>query len=98
MHIDTEGGLVHLRHALGGGPSVVLFGPTSPQVYGYKENLNLRSDKCSVPCEWVVDDWLTRCPRRTDKHLCMCSLSPEYVAEQINLFIKQQKGNSSTIL
>lgn len=30
LHIDSEGGLVHLRHAIKGGPSVVLFGPTSP--------------------------------------------------------------------
>ena len=83
LHIDCEGGLVHLRHALKGGPSVVLFGPTSPDVYGYKENLNLRSTACSHPCEWVTDDWLSRCARRTNKHICMESLTPQFVFEEI---------------
>ena len=83
LHIDSEGGLVHFRHALKGGPSVVLFGPTSPAFYGYSENLNLRSAACERPCEWVTDDWLTRCARRTDKNCCMRSLTPQIVLEQI---------------
>ena len=83
LHIDCEGGLVHLRHALKGGPSVVLFGPTSPDVYGYKENLNLRSTACPHPCEWITNDWLSRCARRTNKHICMESLTPQFVFEEI---------------
>lgn len=83
LHIDCEGGLVHLRHALKGGPSVVLFGPTSPDFYGYSENLNIRTHACVRPCEWVTDDWLTRCARRTDKNCCMHSLTPQIVLEQI---------------
>lgn len=83
LHIDCEGGLIHLRHALKGGPSVVLFGPTSPAVYGYKENLNLRSTACSQPCEWITDDWVVRCARRTDKNICMESLTPNLVMESI---------------
>lgn len=86
LHIDSEGGLVHLRHALKGGPSVVLFGPTSPHTYGYKENLNLRSNSCSQPCEWVTDDWLERCARRTDKEICMKSLTSQFVFEEIKKF------------
>lgn len=84
LHIDSEGGLVHLRHALQGGPSVVLFGPTSPQTYGYKENLNLRSNSCPQPCEWITDDWLERCARRTDKNICMKQLTPSIVFDEIN--------------
>lgn len=83
LHIDCEGGLVHLRHALKGGPSVVLFGPTSPEVYGYKENLNLRSTACPHPCEWITNDWLSRCARRTNKHICMEKLTPQMVFEKI---------------
>ena len=83
LHIDSEGGLVHLRHAIKGGRSVVLFGPTSPKIYGYTENLNLRSKACVFPCEWLTDDWLTRCPRRTQKHICMKKLTPEMVFEEI---------------
>ena len=84
LHIDCEGGLVHLRHALHAGPSVVLFGPTSPEVYGYKENLNLHSSACKYPCEWVTNDWLSRCARRKDKNCCMKKLEPQFVFEQIN--------------
>lgn len=83
LHIDCEGGLVHLRHALKGGPSMVLFGPTSPEFYGYSENLNIRTNACARPCEWVTDDWLTRCARRTDKGCCMRSLTPQFVLEQM---------------
>ena len=83
LHIDCEGGLVHLRHALQGGPSVVLFGPTAPEVYGYAENLNLRSGVCKYPCEWVTNDWVSRCARRKNKNGCMKELTPQFVFEQL---------------
>ena len=51
LHIDCEGGMVHLRHALCGKPSIVLFGPTSQKFYGYQENINLRGNGCPYPCE-----------------------------------------------
>ena len=86
LHIDYEGGLVHLRHALNAGPSVVLFGPTSPNTYGYSENLNLRTTACNKSCEWVTNDWMTRCPRRINKHICMKSLTPDFVFEEIKKF------------
>lgn len=91
LHIDSEGGLVHLRHALNGGPSVVLFGPTDPNFYGYSENLNLRSEKCTLPCEWLANDWLTYCvnPR---KNICLKQLTPEFVMSKIALFMQ----NAST--
>lgn len=62
-HLDGEGGLVHLRHFLGGGPSVVLFGPTSAEFYGYPENANLSSGFCPKGCEWMTTDYETQCPR-----------------------------------
>lgn len=88
LHIDTEGGLVHLRHALKGGPSVVLFGPTSPKVYGYKENLNLRTKKCPRPCEWITNDWMTRCLNRKNQNICMRSLTPNLVFKEIKQFVE----------
>lgn len=87
LHIDTEGGFIHLRHALKGGPSVVLFGPTNPKIYGYTENLNLRSKSCLKPCEWVTNDWMTRCPRRNNKNICMKSLTPDIVFYETKRFI-----------
>lgn len=90
LHIDIEGGLVHLRHALNGGPSIVLFGPTSQNIYGYSENLNLRTNACRKPCEWITNDWMTHCPRKIDKNICMKSLTPDFVFNEIKNFIEQK--------
>lgn len=83
LHIDCEGGLVHLRHALKGGKSVVLFGPTLPEFFGYSENINIRSNSCPFPCEWLVSDWQTTCMRNDQKHICMKSITPDIVIQKI---------------
>ena len=62
LHIDGEGGLVHLRHCLGGGKSVVIFGPTNKEFYGYDENINMQSPVCSG-CEWLTMNWQDKCPK-----------------------------------
>ena len=79
LHIDCEGGMVHLRHALCGKPSIVLFGPTSQEFYGYSENINLSGKGCPYPCEWVINNWQRQCARGFSKHPCMHSLTPEFV-------------------
>ena len=80
LHIAPEGGLVHLRHRLGGGPSVVLFGPTDPDFYGYPENMNLRAPVCQ-PCEWLQRDWQQRCMNGHDTCRALESLSSGQVFE-----------------
>lgn len=81
IHIDTEGGCVHLRHALHGGPSIVLFGPTSDHFFGYRENINLRSDICSYPCEWTALGWSRKCIISDGQADCMKAILPESVLE-----------------
>lgn len=85
LHIDGEGGLVHLRHALGGGKSVVLFGPTSMEFFGYTKNVNISSEvACKIACEWVDDRWNTRCIKtKSTQSACMQAISPEEVFERI---------------
>lgn len=79
IHVDIEGGLVHMRRALNG-RSVVIFGPTSEKVFGYKQNLNLRSDACQIPCEWVTDEWTETCLKANDETaLCQRALRPDRV-------------------
>lgn len=63
LHIDNEGGLVHLRHALCAKKSIVLFGPTSDLFYGYAENENVRSNVCEEPCEWENAKWNISCKK-----------------------------------
>lgn len=83
LHIDNEGGLVHLRHALHGGTSIVLFGPTSEKFFGYPENRNLRGEGCVHWCEWATDDWQENCPRGEVVPPCMASLSASAVMQDV---------------
>ena len=80
LHIDGEGGLVHLRNTLNG-KSIVLFGPTSPEIFGYKENINLHSSACPMCCEWVIPHWTKQCLYTENPHVCMKSLFPQTVFE-----------------
>lgn len=90
-HIDGEGGMTHLRRAMKGGPSVVLFGPTEPALYGYPQNLNLRAPYCRA-CEWADPDWSAVCPRTGGKAECMARLTPEFVAEKIVEFWRRAES------
>lgn len=83
LHIDGEGGFAHLRHTIHGGPSVVLFGPTDPVYYGYRENINLSSNACSG-CEWVREKWLESCVRGMSHPICMYTLTPDTVFQAID--------------
>lgn len=84
LHIDGEGGMVHLRHALNGGKSIVLFGPTDPNVYGYSENINLVGKGCQGGCEWVNDHWQECCAMGTPKPFCQYSLTPDIVYRSVD--------------
>lgn len=59
VHIDCEGGLVHLATQLGT-KCIVIFGPTPLHMYGYEENINLQSSQCSN-CMGLHKDWAYNC-------------------------------------
>lgn len=83
--VDNEGGMVHLRHALRGGSSVVLFGPTSKAVFGYPENENISSSVCDHWCEWQIPDWQYVCARLgTPGHPCMDAIRTEDVLAAVH--------------
>lgn len=87
LHLDGECGYVHLRHFLtqAKGLNVVLFGPTSPKIKGYEENVNIRNDNiCSLKCcEWIAGGtWQSWCIKNGKARAeCVESLTPEYVME-----------------
>ena len=83
LHIDGEGGMVHLRHALTDKPSCVLFGPTDPRVFGYSNNINLRSAVCPICCEWLHDRWNEYCLKTGKEPACLQVLKPEEVMKRI---------------
>ncbi len=89
LHIDYEGGLVHLRHALGGGASIVLMGPTSSKIHNYPENIPVSAEVCAVPCEWTSQDWLVKCKLGYKYPKCMEIITPEMVMNSIDEFMRR---------
>jgi len=81
LHIDNEGGLVHIAAALGV-RSCVLFGPTSPEYFGYADNINVRPAVCGG-CWWINDTWMDLCPRGFETPRCLSEQPPEAVADII---------------
>lgn len=90
LHIDGEGGMVHIRHAVGGGKSVVFFGPTSVDFYGYGENINLTSKVCAHWCEHIKERWDEGCLITNGEPLCMRSISPKEAFEKIESYLNER--------
>ena len=94
-HIDCDCGLVHLRHFLRGGPSVVLFGPTDKQFLGYAENINLQSDACIGGCEWITAKYAMKCARGLSENVCLTRLAPEVVFEHVLQLVNSVSYNAN---
>ncbi|MDR0753194.1 MAG: hypothetical protein LBE95_00795 [Holosporaceae bacterium] len=90
--IAPEGGMVHSNHAVNG-TSLCIFGPTIPQIYGYAENINVRSDYpdvCKYGCEWstgLYPYWTCIVDFDDKKGKCMTSLKPQYVFEKAKEYL-----------
>lgn len=84
LHIDCEGGLVHLASQLGT-TCLVVFGPTPSWFLGYAHNINIDPLVCGE-CKGLVKDWYTRCYLH-DKPECMYSITPEYVLQRIEEYL-----------
>jgi len=82
LHIDIEGGLVHICAALGT-QCVTLFGPTSEEYFRYPHNINLRDDQC-IACWWSTESWMMRCPRKYPRAECMYRLLPEKIMDAVS--------------
>ena len=89
LHIDIEGGLVHLASNLGT-KCIVLFGPTAVEYFGYPENINLRAGNCHN-CYSLYDD-CNRCARDLAEPECMYSITPEMVMEYVKAYLEEGKG------
>lgn len=90
LHLDTEGGIVHLAKAVGT-KSVVLFGPTAVEFYGYKDNINIRGGNCRN-CWWSTPDWQARCPLDFDVPKCMETIDIKTVIDSVSEFIELRKN------
>jgi ADP-heptose:LPS heptosyltransferase len=81
--------LVHLAKTVGR-RSIVLFGPTDPKLFGYKENINLHTNACP-PCFWKKNDWHKNCMLDKD-FACMWSIRPDAVNKAINQMLFEERG------
>ena len=87
LHIDGECGMMHLRHFLGQKPSVIIFGPTTADIFGYSENINLSGGACRG-CEWLHNNWRNQCLKSARLPLCLSSVSPQKVITAIRGILK----------
>jgi Glycosyltransferase family 9 (heptosyltransferase) len=81
LHIDNEGGLVHLGRCLGV-RSAVVFGPTPSNYFGYPGNINIDPAFCGG-CWWINQSWMNQCPRDFPTARCMTEQPPAAVADAI---------------
>ncbi|MDR3376531.1 MAG: glycosyltransferase family 9 protein [Ancalomicrobiaceae bacterium] len=86
FHLDNEGGFVHVASAFGR-RSCVVFGPTSVDYFGYRDNINIRPRECG-DCWWVERTWMINCARGLDEPVCMSTHEPEAIAAEIMTALK----------
>jgi hypothetical protein len=88
LHIDNEGGLVHLARCLGV-DSCVVFGPTPSNYFGYAGNINIDPAFCGG-CWWNNETWMDRCPRGFETARCMTEQNPKTVAAAIDRHLSRK--------
>jgi hypothetical protein len=81
LHIDNEGGLVHLARCLGV-KCCVIFGPTSIEYFAYENNINIPPKFCGG-CWWINETWMDQCPRGFAQARCMSEQDPQHIANSI---------------
>lgn len=82
VHVDTEGGLVHLARA-SHAPAIVFYGTTSAAFFGYPGNVNLASELCGR-CWYTDPNWLASCPRGTEGPECTSSIDLAPVVSRLS--------------
>jgi hypothetical protein len=78
LHLDNEGGLVHVAASVGT-RSTVVFGPTPSDYFGYPGNINIEPPVCGN-CWWMTRTWMDVCAKGYDTPRCMTEQPPEIVA------------------
>ena len=87
LHVDKEGGLVHLATQLGT-KCVVCFGPTPLEYFGYDENINILAGECHG-C-YCLYDGFDVCARGMEKPECMWGITAEMVMERVSGIFQRQ--------
>ena len=85
LHIDCEGGPVHLASQLGT-KCLVLFGAIEPDFLKYTPNINIISEVCS-PCYGVWESG-SKCLLGAKEPPCMLSITPQKVFDVAYRYLK----------
>lgn len=93
LHLDCEGGLVHLATQLAT-KCAVLFGPTPFHFYSYPQNINIISEKC-CNCMGTHDDWAFSCYRGFKDVECMYAITANTVMNRIKKYIDSIYNNQT---
>lgn len=82
LHVDGESGMVHIAH-LTPTNSVVLFGPTPVNYFGYTRNTNLQAPFCGG-CMNITKHWMTQCVLGyPPEKQCLASITPAQVLQAV---------------
>ena len=92
LHLDCEGGMVHLASQLST-KCLVIFGPTPAHMYAYPWNINLIPKNCSN-CMGSHEDWAFTCYRGLSEPECMYSITADMVMNAITAYIDEKKEKS----
>ncbi|HEX3018060.1 MAG TPA: hypothetical protein VHP31_09455 [Caproicibacter sp.] len=94
IHVDCEGGLVHLASQMST-PCVVAFGPTPSYYYGYPRNENVVSPACS-DCMSVTSQWSRVCPRDMQIPVCMQAVTVQMLMDRIEKLLSVESTPASS--
>lgn len=91
-HVDGDSGLVHAANVFEV-PSVVMFGSTPADFFGYENNTNITSNGCieGGGCWWLREDWLKRCVLGVGSVPCMDGIKVEQVLKSVTELLKRGK-------
>ena len=86
LHVDIEGGLMHLATQLGT-KCAVIYGPTPIELFSYPQNINIVSDKCKN-CYLLYPEYY-KCAKGMERPECMWSILPERVLSEIEDYLEE---------
>jgi len=76
LHLDIEGGLMHLATQLGT-KCIALYGSTQVELFSYPQNINIVAENCHGCYELYENSYA--CARGLERPECMYSIKPERV-------------------
>ncbi|NBJ92055.1 glycosyltransferase family 9 protein [Parablautia muri] len=89
LHIDCEGGLVHMATQLGT-PCEVIFGPTPLTIYSYPQNRNLVNPSCNG-CMGIHENWAFQCYKNEEQPACIYGVTPLIVWKDIKQYMETKE-------